>query len=135
MLPVAEMLTLLLVIFPRTFKDLMRICMLLIGLRFFCCDNPEVAFNTFMCNFNYLYDKDIPLTGHNHNTKTNHSSNTLWITHSLLKSINKKNILIVNICLIPRFLTKTSTLNINIFLLASCVHPKRFIMLFSLESN
>ena len=59
----------------------------------FCCNNPETAYNTFMDNFNYLYDKNIPLVRYNPKTKSSHtcSSETPWITHSLFKSINKKN--------------------------------------------
>ena len=58
----------------------------------FCCDDPEVAFNTFMGNFNHLYDKNIPLTRHNHKTKTNYTSNTPWITHSLLNQVSESAI-------------------------------------------
>ena len=57
----------------------------------FCCNNSETAYNTFMDNFNYLYDKNIPLVRYNPKTKSSHSSKTPWITHSLFKSINKKN--------------------------------------------
>ena len=57
----------------------------------FCCDNPEVAFNTFMDRFNYFYDKDIPLKFQKHNSSRKNVSNTPWITSALIKSINKKN--------------------------------------------
>ena len=58
--------------------------------RVFSCDNPDLAFNQFTDNVNYVYDKNTPPT-HKHKFKSKSKPNAPWVTDLILKSINKKN--------------------------------------------